>query len=116
MRAASHSLVPFAAGLDPSEGKASCSHPALGRRARDSGVYAGSTSLSFEVDGRHRLVGDFLDAGGFARLGPTGNDARSTLVMKGSPVPVRASALSISRDFFVELRRLASPRDRNHNA
>jgi hypothetical protein len=38
------------------------------------GVYAGSTPVSFEVFGRHRGVGVFLDPRGSARPGATRGD------------------------------------------
>lgn len=54
----------------------------------------GSTRLSLPVFGRH-FGGDVsLELCDLARLGASGGDSRSTLVMKGSPVRVRASALS----------------------
>ena len=49
------------------------------------GVYAGSTCLRSAVFGRHRGLADSLDSSGFARLGTTGDDMGSTLVMKSSP-------------------------------
>ena len=55
-------------------------------------VYVGSTPLSFEAFGRHRERLDRSGSSGFARPGATVDDLRSTLVMKGSPVRVRASA------------------------
>jgi hypothetical protein len=63
-------------------------------------VYAGSTRSPPEVLGRQRSLADSLDSCGLDRLGATGDDTCSTLVMKGSPVRVRASALSISRDLL----------------
>ena len=56
-------------------------------------VYVGSTPLPFGVFGRHRDGADFLEPCDFARPGAPCCDWRSTLVMKGSPVRVRASAL-----------------------
>ena len=67
-------------------------HPA--RRAL--GVYAGSTRLPSAGFGRHRGVGDSSDPCAFSRLRMSGDGTRSSLVMKGSTVRIRASA-SLSR-------------------
>ena len=58
----------------------------------DAGVYVGSTGLSREVFGRHRGGTNSLDSCDFPRPGMTGGDRLSTLVMKGSPIRIRASA------------------------
>jgi hypothetical protein len=63
-------------------------------------VYAGSTSLSFEVFGRHRGRARSLASCDFARLCASCDDTCSTLVMKGSAVRIRASALAICSDFL----------------
>ena len=56
------------------------------------GSTRGLRTLPFGVFGRHRGRADFSEPCGFARPGATRGDTRSTLVMKGSPVRVRASA------------------------
>jgi hypothetical protein len=55
-------------------------------------VYARSTWLPSPGFGRHRGLAHSFDSCGFARLGTTEDDRRSTLVMKGSAVRIRASA------------------------
>jgi hypothetical protein len=60
-------------------------------------VYAGSTRLSFEVFARHRRGADSPKPCDFARLAKSSGDTSSVLVMKGSPVRVRASALPVRR-------------------
>ena len=52
----------------------------------------GSTSLSSEGLGRHLRRSDLLEPCDLGRRGTSLRDTRSTLVMKGSPVRVRASA------------------------
>jgi hypothetical protein len=69
---------------------------------RDAGVYAGSGSLWLQVFGRRFGSGDPMERCGFARLRVACCDTRSTLVMKGSPVRVRASAslITLQKDSF----------------
>lgn len=50
-------------------------NPTVGARADlGAGVYAGSTSLSFQVFGRHLGRGDSLERRGFARPGASSGD------------------------------------------
>ena len=54
--------------------------------------------MLFEAFGRHRARADSLEPCDFSRLETTWCDTGSTLVMKGSPVRVRASASIYERD------------------
>jgi hypothetical protein len=56
----------------------------IGAEQSVSWVYEGSTLLPFVALGRHRGREELSEPGGFVRLGATGGDTGSTLVMKGS--------------------------------